>query len=749
MSPPPSNIRVSVSFDQAAVFAGEDVQCTITFTNTAPLPGTEHSPSRTRDRAYDHRARIVLPTSSTRPSLSRNSSSRAPVPEQQRGHRPTLSLSTVPHATQPSVPGETTASNAPARPRHGRSLSIISITTDATAEPRGPLDTARKAGRGHGRSSSLQIPRRGNGAYTGPPNGSVARSRADTSGTPPLRSGVLPSPMIPQAPSISPPILTEEHDAPQQRPRRSPVPQRRSPSLMQSNFRFPPDDTPERTPEPDSAVSPRTTRVAALRGSSRQPPPVESDANPIARIMAEASVAGTPRSSLDLYSMSNHSDETLVSEYVPQPSARLLPRNHTRAPSRSGQRVPLQPRGPETLMMGYAQVAGSFTLDGSLVNQAPFEEIKRKGVLGGHGGGGVVGVERTKRESGLFGALGWGNIGESLGGLLGGAELSSIKEMRGIAGAKAIPLLSTPQAILFVDLKLAPGESRSYGYSFTLPRGLPPTHKGRAMKVEYHLTVGTQRAGTGRELNVRSVDVPFRVFGSVNARGDILGHDLLAPYILLRSTARTTDLSLTPYPAPPPGNDTDLPAFLHYVDSLLTKPRPGAAFLSPTSPPASSRRPSFTEDLRTAKQAIDLAILRANHASPGSPAPLSNKFDIARSGRRVCTLLLARPAFRLGETVALVVDCAAADIPVYGIQVALESAEKVDAAIAMRSASAIARATRRVHGYAAESGLFARRVAVALTIPLTATPEFVTSGVVLEWRLRVGFVTPRPSLLYI
>lgn len=169
-------------------------------------------------------------------------------------------------------------------------------------------------------------------------------------------------------------------------------------------------------------------------------------------------------------------------------------------------------------MMGYAQIMGSFTVDGSLVNQAPFEEVKRKGIVGGHGGGGVVGVERSKRESGLLGAFGWGNFGESLSGILGGGELSSIKEMRGMANAKSVPLLSTPQSILFVDLKLAPGESRSYSYSFKLPRGLPPSHKGRAIKLEYHLTIGTQRPGIGKEgQQVKSVDVPFRVLGSVTS----------------------------------------------------------------------------------------------------------------------------------------------------------------------------------------------------------------------------------------
>ena len=242
--------------------------------------------------------------------------------------------------------------------------------------------------------------------------------------------------------------------------------------------------------------------------------------SPVARILSGSSMDGTPRSSGEFYSMSNNSSETLASEYVAHPSARLLPKMlHQRQPSHLA--PPKQQLQPESLMMGYAQIMGSFTLDGSLINQAPFEEVKRKGVVGGQGSGGVVGVERPKRESGLFGALGWGNIGESLGGLLGSSEPSSIREMRSTASSKTVPLITTPQSILFVDLKLAPGESRSYTYSFTMPRGLPPSHKGRSIKVNYHLTIGTQRAGSTKDQQVRHVDVPFRVFGSVNGMSSI------------------------------------------------------------------------------------------------------------------------------------------------------------------------------------------------------------------------------------
>jgi hypothetical protein len=403
-------------------------------------------------------------------------------------------------------------------------------------------------------------------------------------------------------------------------------------------------------------------------------------------------------------------------------------------------------------MMGYAQIVGSFTLDGSLVNQAPFEEVKRKGVVGGHGGGGVVGVERTKRESGLFGALGWSSIGDSLGGLMGGGELSSIKEMRGMASSKTIPLVSTPHSILFVNLRLSPGESRSYTYRFTLPRGLPPSHKGRAMKVSYHLTVGTQRSSSGKEQQVRSVDIPFRIFGSVSPRGETLGHDLMSPYILLRDLAKTSPVSSPNEQPKKPPDSRSTADFMQYVNTLLDKPQTQqSGFLSPTSPlsptPGTRRHSSIVEDPRTMKEAIDLAIMRSNHMNNASNnQSLSNKFDIARSGRKVATLLLPRPAYRLGETMNLIVSFKGTDIPTYAVQVALETAERVDLAISMRSPASVYRYTRKVHAYASESALFAKCLTFALSVPASATPEFETSGVSLEWRLRIEFVTPRVTL---
>jgi hypothetical protein len=479
-----------------------------------------------------------------------------------------------------------------------------------------------------------------------------------------------------------------------------------------------------------------------------------------ANVLSPTSMVGTPRSSGEFYSLSNNSTETIASEYVPPASIPPPFTSHVRRPSSLGPGIGHRP--PEVLMMGYAQIHGSFTLDGSLISQTPFDEVKRKGAVGGQGGG-VIGIDTNKRDSRLLRSFGWGRLGESLGGFLGGGELSSMKDMRGIASSRLIPLLSTPQSILFVDLRLAPGESRSYKYSFTLPKGLPPSHRGKAIKISYKLIIGTQRPGGAKEQQVKSVEVPFRILGSVNSHGELLGHDLMSPYIILRDQARIKSIQtsstvsldspkeLKEAPNSKPDSSSTLTDFLSYVDELLSRARNPADSSSPAllSPTASGPRRlstiSTTTDHHlppTAKEAIDLAILRSN--APSSPtAPSRNTFSIARSSRPVATITLARPSYRLGETITLTISFANSSIPCYAIHCSLETSEKVDPGIALRSEASILRATRRVYAASSESTLFARRVVFSPTIPAGATPEFVTSGVCLEWCVRVEFVTPR------
>ncbi|KAK0747723.1 Rgp1-domain-containing protein [Apiosordaria backusii] len=656
---------------------------------------------------------------------------------------------------------------------HKRSVSIVSIGSSVSTI--GGLDDVqssnagsanpKRSGRGHTRASSLQILPRG-GMFNGPRSATTPRLSSSQSSPlfhasyPPersingRRSGTATAP---DTPRVGPPRVSPTAE----------------PSNPLAEFRFPATASPATpvtpaTPGPgrseDDLLSPTGASAGFLnnlpiRHRDQVPTINEHGATLSARVLSTTSIAGTPRSSGEFYSLSNNSSETLASEYVLHQPLRTQPRPpHTR---RTSSLVPTAVRPPESLMMGYAQVQGSFTLDGSLVNLGPFEAVKRKAVVGGHGGG-VIGLEtNTKRDSGLLRSFGWGNITSSIGELLGGGELSTIKEMRGLASSKAVPLLSTPQSILFVDLQLGPGESMAYEYTFRLPKGLPPTHRGKAMKISYSLVIGTQRPGGAKEQQVKSVDIPFRVLGSVNSYGEVLGHDLMSPYIILRDQAvvkpagKGSSSQVISKPKPPPpstGPASTMASFLSYVDELLTRPQdsPTAGLLSPTAMPTSRRPSTYSMSDAgfgglpppTAKEAIDLAILRSNlTSSPGQQS--TNRFEIARNGRRVGVVMLARPAYRLGEIVTLAIDFSNAEIPCYAVHAALETSEKIlDPGLALRSEASVYRVTKKVWVSHSEATMFARRIVFQPTIPVNATPEFVTSGVGLEWKVRLEFVVP-------
>ncbi len=189
--------------------------------------------------------------------------------------------------------------------------------------------------------------------------------------------------------------------------------------------------------------------------------------------------------------------------------------------------------------------------------------------------------------------------------------------------------------------------------------------------------------------------------------------------------------------------ESSLQEFLSYVDGILESPRQnsGLGVLSPTASRGTQNFPRI-EGPSSIREAIDLAILRSNVATSSNRS--TNRFEIARNSQRVAVIILTRSAYRLGETITAVIDLSVADIPCYSIYGSLETSENVDPAIALRSGASIHRVTRRIHASHTENTLFARKVIFSPSIPPTATPGFITSGVSLEWSLRIRFVTPKP-----
>ncbi|KAI4158147.1 MAG: hypothetical protein L6R39_000532 [Caloplaca ligustica] len=164
---------------------------------------------------------------------------------------------------------------------------------------------------------------------------------------------------------------------------------------------------------------------------------------------------------------------------------------------------------------------------------------------------------------------------------------------------------------------------------------------------------------------------------------------------------------------------------------------PGGGLLSPSATEPKSE--SATEDVATVESEITRAIQQSNAPMPSKVS--ANRFEIKRSGHRVAVIMLARPAYRLGEVIPIIVDLHTADIHCYSLHVTLETSERIDPTIAVRSQASISRISRKIHALQHESSISAHRMFFSLAIPNNATPEFVTSGVSLEWCLRCEFVT--------
>lgn len=218
-------------------------------------------------------------------------------------------------------------------------------------------------------------------------------------------------------------------------------------------------------------------------------------------------------------------------------------------------------------------------------------------------------------------------------------------------------------------------------------------------------------------------------------------HIILNSHATISSIAETQERSHVASRLPSSQESNDSPQdFLSYVETMLERRQQssGLGLLSPTEGGYRSITPT-AEEPATIKEAIDLAILQSTTTT--SSRKSANRFEITRSGYRVAVIMLARPAYRLGETVSVAVAFDDTDIPCYSLHATLDSAEIIDPAIALRSKASIQRATRRVHASRTESTMFSRRVVFSPVIPMNGTPTFITSGVSHEWRLRFEFVT--------
>ncbi|GAA6000577.1 uncharacterized protein JCM10292_000493 [Rhodotorula paludigena] len=460
---------------------------------------------------------------------------------------------------------------------------------------------------------------------------------------------------------------------------------------------------------------------------------------------------------------------------------------------------------PNTLsvLWAFAHLEGSFVVDESLIKPAEFLEVKRL-LVGGAGGVGVGGGTLEERKTGggwrswLWGG-GAGSAGTGLGtgsggsgggddAVSGGASLEERK--RKAIEDRSVPMLSCPPSILGVDVVLKPGESKSYTYSIRIPADLPPSFRGKSIKFNYHLVVGSNRVALGPAVPTeapragrtkgsvsRVMRVPLRVYNHVGVTGARPFYDLTNPVIFQRDEAATADVddpkekAVQARKVRRPAAETGKHDFETYattlLDSVVTNSpelvhNPG---LSPTleatrspelmeAPPAlrpemSSHRGGGAAAVALNGEGFGVDVDEANGCKAAVEIVSRNSqkvsYDINKDGYQVASLTLVKSAYRLGETVNGSVLINGGEGRVLRVSARLETHELVETSISTLPAPRMRQITRRLHAEHHEMVLDSARIGFALGIPSGATPDFGTSGVKLQWSIRLSFLVIPPS----
>ncbi|KAM3848663.1 RAB6A-GEF complex partner protein 2 isoform 2-T2 [Vipera latastei] len=202
-------------------------------------------------------------------------------------------------------------------------------------------------------------------------------------------------------------------------------------------------------------------------------------------------------------------------------------------------------------------------------------------------------------------------------------------------GERGQCILSTPPKILFCDLRLDPGESKSYSYCETLPVDGPPSFRGQAVKYVYKLTIGCQRVNSA----IKLLRVPFRVM---------------------------------------------------VLQGLRDYPFPQDEAVAPSNPFLEEEEGGVKKTSRLADLATELLTVATSRRS-------LHLFNISSARGRVATFCIFKTIYKIGEDVVGTFSFSEGDTPCLQYLVSLQTEERVQDAFQRRRGQAASYSTHARH----------------------------------------------------
>ncbi|XP_046971747.1 RAB6A-GEF complex partner protein 2 [Vanessa cardui] len=247
-------------------------------------------------------------------------------------------------------------------------------------------------------------------------------------------------------------------------------------------------------------------------------------------------------------------------------------------------------------------------------------------------------------------------------------------------------IFHTKPKILFCDLTIPLGETKTFWYRESLPIEAPPSYRGTAVKYSYKITIATQKVGS----HIKMVRIPFRVLP-------------ISPIMNMQ------DLSALC------GNET-------------------TEELQPTNP--------FSEE-RKVETPLTMALqVLQNLTARRSP----NSYMITNARGKVGRFCLFKSAYKLGEDIVGTFDFSVGTVTCMQVSVSLQPEEITKTNTPTKNVnkenSSRSMTVARCH----EVTLGLTHSQLILPIPLHITPAFEGDEVSLSWRLHFEFVTSNEKL---
>ncbi|XP_058379484.1 RAB6A-GEF complex partner protein 2 isoform X1 [Diceros bicornis minor] len=320
-------------------------------------------------------------------------------------------------------------------------------------------------------------------------------------------------------------------------------------------------------------------------------------------------------------------------------------------------------------------------------------------------------------------------------------------------GERGQCILSTPPKILFCDLRLDPGESKSYSYSEVLPIEGPPSFRGQSVKYVYKLTIGCQRVNSPITL----LRVPLRVLVLTGLQDTRFPQDeAIAPSspFLEEDEGGKKDSWLAELAGERLMAATSCRSLRENPFRIVPLPSPTKAFLPYTDSPKCHILPRIhylTSDYKEKSHLWPLSVLDIlqcglqAYSVPFSP----DLYNISDGRGKVGTFGIFKSVYRLGEDVVGTLNLGEGTVACLQFSVSLQTEEHVQPEYQRRRGAGGAPSVSHVtHARHQESCLHTTRTSFSLPIPLSSTPGFCTAIVSLKWRLHFEFVTSRePGLV--